>query len=172
MHPQFGRDGRGCDKWGMKLTRTPLFLDLDRPRQIIFNMHVRKQLEELQDAGELNISEIFQERDGKRFLNWKYAMLFVTAALREDALAHGERLEVQDVERQIGSVPEAVEILSLVFGEYGKFLGVAPGEAGPVAAKESARAAAGDEKPKAGHAKRLIASSADSTASAPASSGD
>jgi hypothetical protein len=158
----------------MKLHRTPVFLELDRPRRIVFNMHVRAQMEEMESRGELNISEIFQEHDGQRRLNWTHAMRFLTVALREDAHAHGEDLSVEDVEREIDSVPVALAYVSQVFDEYGKFLGIAPGEKSqgegePATAK--GKAGAGGAAP-AGHAKRLSVSSAVSTESLPANSGD
>jgi hypothetical protein len=158
----------------MKLTRIPVTLDLDRPRRIVFNMHVRAQIEEMEAKGELNISEIFQERDGQRRLDWTQAMRFVTVALQEDALAHGETLSVEDVERSIESVPAAIEIVSKVYAEYiFGFLGAEPGEGQPAPAKAAQKEHGGAGAAiVAGHAKRLSGSSAASTESLPASSGD
>ena len=152
----------------MKLQRIPVILELDRPRRVIFNMHVRSQMETMEASGELNIAEIFQERDGQKRLNWTYAMAFVTVALQEDAIANGETLSVADVERSIESVPAALAAVAVVFDEYGKFLGLEPGEGRPAVAKASASAGAGVP---AGHAKRLSVSSAANTESLPASSG-
>lgn len=155
----------------MKLSRTPVTLALDRPRRVVFNMHVRKQMEELQDAGTLDVGRIFTEKDGQRVMNWSHAMIFVTVALREDAEANGEMLEVADIERQIESIPEALEIVGQVFGAYSKFLGIdASGEGKPPAASEGASRA--DAGARSGRAKRPIAASAENTDSAPASSGD
>lgn len=157
--------GGTWDKRYMKLSRTPVYIDLDRPRRIIFNMAIRKQLEELENSGTLKIGEIFFEREGKRMMAWTRAMQFVAVGLSQDAEDHGEPFPPQ-IERYIESVPQALGIVSQVLAEYNLFLGCEPGEDTPVPAKSA------DAGGKIGRAKKPSGLSVAPTESTPANSGD
>lgn len=112
------------------LTRGPIVVNLDRPREIVFNLNTEVIIQSAGKRGADLWKKIGEEKDPETGelkdaldVNLENLRLYLWAALQDDMRAHGELLTEEQVGGLVSNKRKVTAVLSALVGALNRYYG-------------------------------------------------
>lgn len=118
------------------IQKAPIYIDLDRKREVLFNLNTEILIRGTAAAGKTILETIGKRRNEETgedepvlSVNPENLRVYLWAGLQEDARRHDEKMTLEEVGRLLASKRQVTEAVAAVLVAVNQYYGEEPGEA-------------------------------------------